>query len=201
MTVKNWQKYLDEIQFSFFSVSLVCLGVFMLLSVSRDFVFSDFQPPTWLLALDLIGIAIFAATFLAASMKWMRPADAKTFLILCFVCVAFRPGIIVQIDGTPATLILCSVIFSTSLLFLTRRLLFAGQFATLLIWVITARQSLLTTPYLVTLAMTFVAAGVAYWLQSTRLSLMRQNFLLANRVEALESLVSKSNASEETDAG
>ncbi len=189
MAGKNWQNYRDEIQLSFLPISLVCLGVFLLLSFSRDFVFSEFQPPLWLIVLDLSGIAVLLVTMLVISMKWLRAADAKAFLFLCYIGVAFRPSIIVQFDGTPATLILCSVIFATSLLFLSRSHLFASQIVTLAIWAFVAGEALLTSTYLVTLVLAVAAAAVAFWVQATRLSHMRQNFQLANRVEELETIV------------
>ncbi len=189
MAVKNWKNYLDDIQLTYLPISLVSLGVFLLFSISRDVVFSDFQPPTWLLILDLSSAGILAVAFLVSSMKWLRAADAKAFLFLCFVGVAFRPSIIVFFDGTPATLILCSVIFAISLLFFTLLHLLISQAIALVVWGVVVGEQITTAPYLVTLVLAFAAAGVGYWLQRTRLTHMKHNFELESRVEDLETIV------------
>lgn len=189
MSDKNWDLYVDTRKLEFLPVVLASLGAFLFLAASRDFIFNDFEPPVWVTLLDVVSLGVFVITFAVTWLKWLRPGDAKIFLFMCFATVCLRPSVIATFDDTPATLVLCSVIFASGLIFLSRSYMIASQVLIVGSWSLVSWDQLFTPQYLVSLVMGLVTVGLAYWMYRTRLKALRRNFDLETRVEDLETIV------------
>lgn len=189
MSENNWKHFLDRNQLDFLPVMLASLGAFLLLSAFRDFVFDDFEPPVWITLLNVVSLAVFLIAFAVTLLKWLRPGDAKIFLLMCFAAVCLRPSVIAYVDNTPGTLVLCTVIFVSGLIFLTRPHMIASWVLIIGSWILATYENLFTAQYLVTLVIAFATLGLTYWMQRTRIKNLRQNFEVTMRVEELETIV------------
>lgn len=186
---RNWTTYVNQIQFSYLPAALACVGVFVVVGVFRDVVFTDFQPPLWILLLNAVGVATLFVTYLLLGVKRMQPDYADLALLLCFLAICARPAIIFIFDETPATLVLPSVTFVTGMLFLSRRYLFISQGFALALWLAAVFQYLATLQYLLTFCIAVATGALGLWLQNTRLQQVRHNYELETRVENLETIL------------
>ncbi|MCG8415191.1 MAG: hypothetical protein MI746_13310, partial [Pseudomonadales bacterium] len=185
----DWTTYVNKIQFSYLPAALACVGVFVVVGVFRDVVFTDFQPPLWVLILNAVGIATLIVTYSLLALKKMQPDYADLALLLCFLVICARPAVIFIFDETPATLVLPSVTFVTGMLFLSLRYLLTSQGFALAIWLVAVMEYLILPQYFITLVVSIVTGVLGLWLQNTRLAQVRHNYNLETRVENLETIL------------
>ena len=189
MAKKIWTDYINELQLSYLPVAMASIGVFVFLGTFRDVIFTDFQPPIWILMLNGIGLTAFMTTYALLAMERLKARYAETFLLICFLAVCARPTIIFWFDRTPASLVLPSVMFATGLVFMSLRYVLISQGFTLLVWVVAVFENLWTPQYAITLLVSANTGVLAIWLQHTRLKQIHHNFELENRVEKLETIL------------
>lgn len=189
MTDTHWENYLHRIQLSYLPVAMACIGVFLFLGTFRDVVFTNFQPPLWILLLNGIGLTAFIATYALLGMEKLQASYAEIFLFLCYAVICARPAIIFWFDSTPASLVLPSVMFATGLVFLSLPFVLASQAFTILIYCVAILEHIFTPQYAVTLLVSLNTGVLGIWLQHTRQKQIRHNFELENRVEKLETIL------------
>ena len=189
MTELHWTSYLNKIQLSYLPVAMACLGVFVMLGTFRDIVFTNFQPPLWILAINGVGLSAFVATYALLGMDKLRAYQAEFFLFLCFTVICARPTIIFWFDGTPASLVLPCVMFATGLVFLSLPFVIASQAFTIVLWSVAVLDNLMSAQYAITLLVSINTGILGIWLQHNRLKQIRRNFELENRVEKLETIL------------
>lgn len=170
-------------------VALACIGVLLLLSSFRDFVFTDFQPPGWLVVLNSAGLLVIIVAGVFAALERIPPRFSNTVLFLCTIAVSLKPSVIVVIDSTPGTLVLATVVFIAGLIFLSLPYLLISQIFTMTFWLLVVFQNITSLQYFATLIMGVIAGGLGFWLQRNRISQMHHNYELENRVESLETII------------
>ena len=196
MSETDWQKYLNKIQLSYTPVVLCSIGVLLLISTFRDFVFTDFQPPIWLNLLNGIGLAIIVLSGILSFSKQLDSSYVNIVLFFSSLVMCVKPAVLVLLDQSPGSLVFATTIFALGLIFLSLRFLVSLQLLTLVAWLAVVQTNFLELQYFATFVAAVVFGSLGMWLQHIRVDQILRSFEMESRIQELESMLPTSAASE-----